>query len=56
MEYNVFVQGQLYKTITGPEGGVNVGELIVEVDRAIATGELTVEAGKPLNVRTIPKQ
>ncbi len=53
MQYNVYVQGQKYKTITA-QGGYNPARIYDMVNEGIAAGDLIIDESKPLDLQVRP--
>ena len=54
MQYDIFVQDKLFKTIT-TDGGYNLRSVAVEIEDAIASGDLVVDRTKPVGIRVVPR-
>lgn len=54
MQYDIFVQGKLYTTIT-TEGGYSLSEINNLVHNDVEKGSLKVNDSEPLQVQVVPK-
>lgn len=54
MQYDIMVQGQLYKTVAGVDGA-DVSEIFRMISNDIASGALVVNGDQPLNLVIKPR-
>jgi hypothetical protein len=52
-QYNITVQDKPYKTITTTDG-YNYGTIAADVYAGIASGAVSIDYGKPINIGIIP--
>ena len=55
MQYDIYVQGKLYTTIT-TNGGYSLGEINALVHNDVEQGKFATDATQPLDIQVVPKQ